>query len=52
MEFKSGFWGRLFGFKQTERSKEQVQDQDSSLPVLVVENPEHSELSSSLPDLD
>ena len=52
MEFKSGFWGRLFGFKQTERSKEQVQDQDSSLPDLDVEHPEHSELTSSLPDLD
>ena len=35
MEFKSGFWGRLFGFKQTERTGEQAQEQ--SLPDLMPE---------------
>ncbi len=36
MEFKSGFWGRLFGFKRTERDGEhaQEQSQEQSLPDL------------------
>ncbi len=36
MEFKSGFWGRLFGFKRTERDGEQAQEQsqEQSLPDL------------------
>lgn len=50
MEFKSGFWGRLFGFKQTNRSEEQAQaqSQDPSLPDLDPNSEQAPE--ASLPD--
>lgn len=51
MEFKSGFWGRLFGFKQTERSGEQAQKQaqEQDLPDLKSE-PEQMEQATPLPE--
>ena len=47
MEFKSGFWGRLFGFKQTERTGEQAQEQ--SLPDLMPEQMEE-QTTTPLPE--
>ncbi len=50
MEFKSGFWGRLFGFKQTKRTGEQAPEE--SLPDLKFppEQSEQSEQETPLPE--